>query len=177
MGVCFFFSSRRRHTRCGRDWSSDVCSSDLFAGDLGIAQEARDARQRLEMVGAGGFRREQQKYEIDRLTVERLELHGPFETRKQSEQLIELRQLAVRNGDAVTDAGRTELLALLQNLQDRSLALAAELGGLGGQLLQNLLLAVDLQRRNDGIRRDEIGEQHGPFSEDAGSSAGLASQR
>src|SRR5690554_1747410 len=26
----FFFSSRRRHTRCGRDWSSDVCSSDLW---------------------------------------------------------------------------------------------------------------------------------------------------
>src|SRR6266498_3023839 len=26
---CFFFSSRRRHTRCGRDWSSDVCSSDV----------------------------------------------------------------------------------------------------------------------------------------------------
>src|SRR5207245_4970733 len=25
----FFFSSRRRHTRCYRDWSSDVCSSDL----------------------------------------------------------------------------------------------------------------------------------------------------
>src|SRR5215813_3384134 len=28
----FFFSSRRRHTRCGRDWSSDVCSSDLAWG-------------------------------------------------------------------------------------------------------------------------------------------------
>src|SRR2546421_1338674 len=27
--VCFFFSSRRRHTRSDRDWSSDVCSSDL----------------------------------------------------------------------------------------------------------------------------------------------------
>src|ERR1041385_5969103 len=27
--VLFFFSSRRRHTRCSRDWSSDVCSSDL----------------------------------------------------------------------------------------------------------------------------------------------------
>src|SRR5207247_3112703 len=26
----FFFSSRRRHTRSTRDWSSDVCSSDLF---------------------------------------------------------------------------------------------------------------------------------------------------
>src|SRR5687768_18229510 len=28
----FFFSSRRRHTRCSRDWSSDVCSSDLPCG-------------------------------------------------------------------------------------------------------------------------------------------------
>src|SRR5690606_28570028 len=27
---CFFFSSRRRHTRFSRDWSSDVCSSDLI---------------------------------------------------------------------------------------------------------------------------------------------------
>src|SRR5699024_11346137 len=27
--VFFFFSSRRRHTRSKRDWSSDVCSSDL----------------------------------------------------------------------------------------------------------------------------------------------------
>src|SRR5207249_9150934 len=27
--VVFFFSSRRRHTRSKRDWSSDVCSSDL----------------------------------------------------------------------------------------------------------------------------------------------------
>src|SRR5699024_11681365 len=27
----FFFSSRRRHTRSKRDWSSDVCSSDLLS--------------------------------------------------------------------------------------------------------------------------------------------------
>src|SRR5690606_7806246 len=34
----FFFSSRRRHTRFSRDWSSDVCSSDLrgFALTLGV---------------------------------------------------------------------------------------------------------------------------------------------
>src|SRR6266508_6576499 len=30
--VVFFFSSRRRHTRWPRDWSSDVCSSDLAVG-------------------------------------------------------------------------------------------------------------------------------------------------
>src|SRR5690606_40044845 len=29
--LCLFFSSRRRHTRFSRDWSSDVCSSDLEA--------------------------------------------------------------------------------------------------------------------------------------------------
>src|SRR5438128_293020 len=31
--IFFFFSSRRRHTRCYRDWSSDVCSSDLHGYD------------------------------------------------------------------------------------------------------------------------------------------------
>src|SRR3712207_9426787 len=35
----FFFSSRRRHTRYWRDWSSDVCSSDL--GPLGSAHQSQ----------------------------------------------------------------------------------------------------------------------------------------
>src|SRR5574337_1937381 len=33
VGVFFFFSSRRRHTRLSGDWSSDVCSSDLVTTD------------------------------------------------------------------------------------------------------------------------------------------------
>src|SRR2546429_1342697 len=37
---CFFFSSRRRHTRCSRDWSSDVCSSDLPGVQLLAARPA-----------------------------------------------------------------------------------------------------------------------------------------
>src|SRR3712207_682127 len=32
----FFFSSRRRHTRYWRDWSSDVCSSDLVYDDIDL---------------------------------------------------------------------------------------------------------------------------------------------
>src|ERR1035437_3136423 len=32
----FFFSSRRRHTRYCRDWSSDVCSSDLYAAEIAL---------------------------------------------------------------------------------------------------------------------------------------------
>src|SRR5690606_40493274 len=34
--IFFFFSSRRRHTRFSRDWSSDVCSSDLNRGKSAI---------------------------------------------------------------------------------------------------------------------------------------------
>src|SRR3712207_6911924 len=37
--VYFFFSSRRRHTRYWRDWSSDVCSSDLPVGTYAVKAE------------------------------------------------------------------------------------------------------------------------------------------
>src|SRR3989440_9503137 len=39
---CFFFSSRRRHTRSDRDWSSDVCSSDLGPDLLGVPRPWRE---------------------------------------------------------------------------------------------------------------------------------------
>src|SRR5256885_4053845 len=35
LAILFFFSSRRRHTRLQGDWSSDVCSSDLY-GEGGL---------------------------------------------------------------------------------------------------------------------------------------------
>src|SRR5439155_9174032 len=61
--IFFFFSSRRRHTRWPRDWSSDVCSSDLSASSArnrrsllraSLADEAkplelRVARERLRL--------------------------------------------------------------------------------------------------------------------------------
>src|SRR5690606_39502636 len=46
--VTFFFSSRRRHTRFSRDWSSDVCSSDLEVPNryrLNPRPSGRGARQ------------------------------------------------------------------------------------------------------------------------------------
>src|SRR5205809_8117283 len=43
MACLFFFSSRRRHTRCSRDWRSDVCSSDL----------ARTSSQKRRALAAG----------------------------------------------------------------------------------------------------------------------------
>src|SRR5690606_41000426 len=51
----FFFSSRRRHTRFSRDWSSDVCSSDLVGRPedgadrlLDDQRQAPGGEQRLE---------------------------------------------------------------------------------------------------------------------------------
>src|SRR3712207_6972244 len=69
----FFFSSRRRHTRYWRDWSSDVCSSDLLRHDAvggplaaGDDDEARHrvrddvlARQLRRLVALTGEQRAQ----------------------------------------------------------------------------------------------------------------------
>src|SRR5690606_6237287 len=69
--VCFFFSSRRRHTRFSRDWSSDVCSSDLLpergqllhlaaAGPPGVEVAGEDDQgeeQAAQGEGGGGGHR------------------------------------------------------------------------------------------------------------------------
>src|SRR5256884_5879361 len=64
LGVCFFFSSRRRHTRCSRDWSSDVCSSDLPVTEQERWEEASGyspstlASNIAALIGAAWFARE-----------------------------------------------------------------------------------------------------------------------
>src|SRR5687768_18181544 len=52
LSFMFFFSSRRRHTRCSRDWSSDVCSSDLEGAGEEPGEEERERRRRRR-CGAG----------------------------------------------------------------------------------------------------------------------------
>src|SRR5205809_7409189 len=52
----FFFSSRRRHTRCSRDWSSDVCSSDLHAAMLRrLGAEPVEVRLPEQLRGLDGL--------------------------------------------------------------------------------------------------------------------------
>src|SRR5690606_39674163 len=57
-GFLVFFSSRRRHTSFSRDWSSDVCSSDLCAGGdrASTAGQAADRFHDPRLDGAGGER-------------------------------------------------------------------------------------------------------------------------
>src|SRR3712207_5489230 len=60
----FFFSSRRRHTRYWRDWSSDVCSSDLgderrlagqLAGRLVVRQVAVGLQAHRRLIAGRGL--------------------------------------------------------------------------------------------------------------------------
>src|SRR5690606_40945918 len=56
VGIYFFFSSRRRHTRFSRDWSSDVCSSDVLGLVVGgLAAQAGDRGLALGFLGGGDF--------------------------------------------------------------------------------------------------------------------------
>src|SRR2546422_7861082 len=52
----FFFSSRRRHTRCSRDWSSDVCSSDLVTRPLTLAGPGLVSSRSARVSGASWAR-------------------------------------------------------------------------------------------------------------------------
>src|SRR2546430_4497302 len=47
--LCYFFSSRRRHTRFDCDWSSDVCSSDLH-GSPGFDFQAGGSQAAVDQV-------------------------------------------------------------------------------------------------------------------------------
>src|SRR3712207_5785255 len=72
----FFFSSRRRHTRYWRDWSSDVCSSDLIAetgaGQHGVATATVCALLGLECIVYMGLEDTRRQ----RPNVERMQLLG-----------------------------------------------------------------------------------------------------
>src|SRR5690625_6287185 len=52
---CFFFSSRRRHTRWPRDWSSDVCSSDLHLMAYAVKELFPEAQVTIGPVIDNGF--------------------------------------------------------------------------------------------------------------------------
>src|SRR5215212_6041174 len=54
--VIFFFSSRRRHTRCLSDWSSDVCSSDLEPVLAALAARDTEAARGLETFAGCGVK-------------------------------------------------------------------------------------------------------------------------
>src|SRR5207253_10587561 len=90
----FFFSSRRRHTRWPRDWSSDVCSSDLAPG------------ARVDRLAAGELRNRR---------VERRARHA--HTARHRAALADRILGALRTAQAAAGAAR-EVAAALQQLRE-----------------------------------------------------------
>src|SRR5450755_3179804 len=140
-----------------------VARGAQFLGNVLIAQQPCDSRQRFEVIGARAFRRQQQEHQVDRLAVHRLEIDRALEAGKKPEQLFQLGKLAVRDGDAIADGGGSQFFALQQHLENRAFVLPGQDGGPRRQFLQRLLLAVDLQRRENRLGCDQIGNRHGAF--------------
>src|SRR5256884_1059158 len=86
----FFFSSRRRHTRCSRDWSSDVCSSDLLL--LGILREEKCFGS--EILMERGLRLSTLREELARTSGEKTAAARPKETSLLAEFSRDLTQAA-----------------------------------------------------------------------------------
>src|SRR5205809_4572830 len=76
----FFFSSRRRHTRCSRDWSSDVCSSDL------IHRYFVEGMRCVNLIPAGRLRLLQYRQERPAVELRLLQGPGEVEYRRRSEE-------------------------------------------------------------------------------------------
>ena len=127
---------------------------------VGVTKDARDARQRLEMIRAGTFRRQQQEDKIDGLVVQRLEIDRRFEAGENARDALHPGELAVRDGDAVADARRAQPFALQHGVENLALGDAGNRCGPLGEKLKKLLLGVRLERRHDRRHIDEIVRRH-----------------
>src|SRR5215469_18464379 len=102
--IFFFFSSRRRHTRSLRDWSSDVCSSDLLREKppdvlfLDIQMPARDGFDVIEQIGPANmpvivFVTAHNHYALKAFEVHALDyLTKPIEPERLREALVHVKE-------------------------------------------------------------------------------------
>src|SRR5258708_4501326 len=113
------------------------------------------------MVRSGAFRREQKKHEVDRLVVDGAVVYGRVQSCEQPVDALQVRKPAMRNCHPLADAGRTQTLALDERLQYATFRKPRQHSRAPGKLLEELLLALDLQRGNNTIRREQICDVHG----------------
>src|SRR3712207_9063433 len=96
----FFFSSRRRHTRYWRDWSSDVCSSDLDGVSDAHIAGGRAEGEAGRRAGAGSGRHgngDEVRSEERRVGEEGRYLWGPYHYKKKKDIHILYEKLCIQN--------------------------------------------------------------------------------
>src|SRR3712207_9508060 len=109
--VFFFFSSRRRHTRYWRDWSSDVCSSDLGGG-------ARTSADRAPRAAASRRpRRRGERWRGERWRGGR----GGRRRRRDRKRVVEGKRVDLRGRRIIKKKSRVPRSSLLTEQQDTSI--------------------------------------------------------
>src|SRR5256885_9793609 len=83
--ACFFFSSRRRHTRLQGDWSSDVCSSDLR---VPVPEKVLEIRVEEPTLPAGAHCREQRVGDEEELARGIRETRLPLARQRSEERRV-----------------------------------------------------------------------------------------
>src|SRR5688500_9741696 len=148
--MCFFFSSRRRHTRLQGDWSSDVCSSDLDVYADVLTEYGRNARVGTWLIRVFRETAESTEWRIARLNV-LTTVRGLYRLQISPQKQYRIVNLALSAEDfelrvpsgaafvAETDAGVTGIVILGRGEMTFSPAPAAEKGQVriygGGEML------------------------------------------
>src|SRR2546430_10576607 len=92
---CFFFSSRRRHTRFDCDWSSDVCSSDLqahrlYLGAIPLAVSTALCQPRKPYAGTAEITRRSEEHTSELQSQSNLVCRLLLEKKKTQHSTIDL---------------------------------------------------------------------------------------
>src|SRR5579863_1951976 len=126
-----------------------------------VAKQARDARERFEVQAGRVLRRDEQKKQIRRFAVERVEIYSARSAPKDTDDLLDAADLAMGDRDAVADRGRTQSLALVQHgVELRQVDLAPLRHKAGRQLIENMRLVAPAETRQDHLGRQDFGNFH-----------------
>src|ERR1041385_5980584 len=122
--IVFFFQRRRRHTRCSRDWSSAVCSSDLVlpSGEPVEVDQAIIYRQTEQ---SGAF---MTAYPFD--GARRVEFQGGI-TRISFDQIVQTQAFSLNTGQLISNDSQESSMAAPLTLGTTSAAFVYDTSNFG----------------------------------------------
>jgi hypothetical protein len=126
-----------------------------------MANDPADGGQRLQMLGSGVGRRQQQERQVDRLPVDRLIVDWIRQPDDQGIDALQPLDLAMWDRDAIAEARRAEPLALGNGFDDRRRVDAKPCRRKHAEHLQELALVAGRQADADGVEVEKITELHG----------------
>ena len=153
-------AGQQRENRIGVARGAQLC------GERGIAQDAGDARQGFQVVSPGVFGREQHENQINRRAVQRLKINRPVEPCENAVYPRGFRQLGMRDGDAIANAGRPEFFSLPYRVEYFAVGQTGHPGGAFAYILQSLFLGNGFQRWQYRLGANQIGQWHGMLNPD-----------